>query len=69
MYIMRSQPLFGTILLVAGLVLVSAGMNFSHPIAVAPSYLIAGGSICVVGLFMMLFGVRKRPPKQPSQRQ
>jgi hypothetical protein len=67
-YTMRSQPLFGIIVMIAGLMLTSAGMNFSRPFSVAPSYFIAGGSICVVGLFVMLIGIRKRPPKQPSLR-
>lgn len=63
---MRPQSLFGIVLMVAGLVFVTAGMNFSQPFAIPPSYFIAGGSISAVGLFIMLFSIRKGPPKQPS---
>jgi hypothetical protein len=59
----RSQPLFGIILMVAGLVLMTAGTNFSRPFAVAPSFFIAGGSIGVAGLFTLLLGARTKTGK------
>lgn len=70
---MNPRSLIGIILLAAGVVLLIVGMNASHSVADQVSslftgrftretaiYLIGGGAMALLGLLMVLFGVRGR---------
>jgi hypothetical protein len=68
---MSMQRIFGIVLLVGGIVLLIVGMNASHSAADQISntftgkftrdtawYIFGGGAAAVVGLLMVVFGVR-----------
>jgi choline-glycine betaine transporter len=68
---MKSQVIFGGVLLVLGIVLLIVGMNSSHSVADQVSntfsgrftqdtmwYIIGGIAAGVLGLLMLMFGVR-----------
>ena len=68
---MSPQRILGVVLLVAGVILLIVGMNASHSVADQVSntftgrftretagYIIGGGAAALVGLLMVLFGVR-----------
>ena len=68
---MNLQRIIGVVLLVAGVTLLIVGMNASHSVADQVSntftgrftretagYIIGGGAAALLGLLMVLFGVR-----------
>jgi hypothetical protein len=68
---MKSQSIIGGVLLVVGVVLLIVGMNSSHSVADQVSntfsgrftqdtmwYIIGGIGVGILGLFMLLFGIR-----------
>ena len=70
---MNLQRIVGVVLLVAGVTLLIVGMNASHSVADQVSntftgrftretagYIIGGGVVALLGLLMVLFGVRGR---------
>jgi hypothetical protein len=70
---MNLQSIFGVVLLVVGVILLSVGMNASHSLADQMTntftgrythdttwYIIGGIATALLGLLMVLFGVRGR---------
>ncbi len=68
---MKSQSIIGGVLLVIGVVLLFVGMNSSHSVADQVSntfsgrftqdtmwYIIGGIGVGILGLFMLIFGIR-----------
>ena len=68
---MNTQRIIGVVLLVVGVILLIVGMNASHSVADQVSstftgrftretagYIIGGGAAALLGLLMVLFGIR-----------